>query len=116
MPQREGTFAAGGVTGNGIRAVPAMASTRALLAAATPLVLLGAVLGYASDRLFAGIPVRMFLTCFALVPGPSSGEIESANAGHGVPCVRSAGGVASGTVHRAVEPARARIRMTGGGQ
>lgn len=117
MPQRAGTFVAGDVTGKAIWAVLVMAGTCALLEApAPPLVFLGAVLGQVSDRLFADIPARMFLTCFALVLGPSGGEIESANAGHGVPYVRSAGGVASGTVHRTVEPARVRVRMTGGGQ
>jgi hypothetical protein len=117
MPQQAGTFVAGDVTGKAIWAVPGMAGTCALLEApAPPPVFLGAVPGQVSDRLGADIPARMFLTCFALVLGRSGGEIESANAGHGVRYVRSAGGVASGTVHRRVEPARVRVRMTGGGR
>lgn len=117
MPQRAGTVAAGDMTGKGIRAVLVMTGTCALLGAAAPLlVFLGAVPGQVSDRLFADIPARMFLTCFALVLGPSGGEIECANAGHGVSHVRGAGGAAPRTVHRAAEPARVRVRMTGGGQ
>lgn len=113
MPQRAGAVAAGDVTGKGIRAVLVMASTRALPgAAAPPLIFLGAALGQVGD-LFAGIAVRIFVT---LVPDPSSGEVDSAKVRHGVRYVRSAGGVASGTVHRAAEPARVRVLMTGGGQ
>jgi hypothetical protein len=64
MPQRAGTFVAGDVTGKAIWAVLVMAGTCALLEApAPPLVFLGAVLGQVSDRLFADIPARMFLTC-----------------------------------------------------
>jgi len=85
-------------------------------AAARPVILLGSAPGRVSNLLFAGIPARMLLTCFALLLGPSRGEIESAGAGHGVPYVRSAAGVAPGTVHRAAEPARVRVWMTGGGQ
>ena len=116
MPQRAGTFVAGDVTGKAIWAVLVTVGTCALLEAPAALVFVGAVFGQFSDRLLADIPARMFLMCFDLVLGPSGGEIESANAGHGVPYVRSAGGVASGTVHRTGAPARVRVRMTGGGQ
>jgi serine phosphatase RsbU (regulator of sigma subunit) len=72
-----------------------MASTHALLRGAAPrLVSPGAVLAHVNDLLCADIPAHMFVTCLALVLDPLSGKVEFANAGHDVPYVRTAGGVA----------------------
>ena len=47
-----------------------------------------------NDLLCADIPAHMFVTCLALVLDPLSGKVEFANAGHDVPYVRTADGVA----------------------
>ena len=84
----------GDVTDKGVPAALVMASTHALLRGAAPLVAPGAVLAHVNDLLCADIPEHMFVTCLALVLDPASGNVVFANAGHDVPYVHTAGGVA----------------------
>jgi serine phosphatase RsbU (regulator of sigma subunit) len=85
----------GDVTDKGIPAALVMASTHSLLRAAGPqLVSPGAVLAQVNDLLCADIPAHMFVTCLCLVLDPASGKVVFANAGHDVPYVRTAGGIA----------------------
>jgi serine phosphatase RsbU (regulator of sigma subunit) len=95
LPDGRVMFVVGDVTDKGIPAALVMASTHALLRSAAPrLISPGAVLTHVNDLLCADIPAHMFVTCLALVLDPVSGQIEYANAGHDVPYVRTAGGVA----------------------
>ena len=85
----------GDVTDKGVPAALVMASTHALLRSSAPrLISPGDVLARINDLLYADIPAHMFVTCLALVLDPTTGEIEYANAGHDLPYVRTAGGVA----------------------
>ena len=85
----------GDVTDKGVPAALVMASTHALLRAAAPrLISPGAVLETVNDLLWRDTPAHMFVTCLALVLDASSGRITFANAGHDVPYVRTADGVA----------------------
>ena len=95
LPDGRVMFVVGDVTDKGIPAALVMASTHALLRGAAPrLISPGAVLAQVNDLLCADIPAHMFVTCLALVLDPVSGKVEFANAGHDVPYVRTAGGVA----------------------
>ena len=95
LPDGRVMFVVGDVTDKGVPAALVMASTHALLRGAAPrLVSPGAVLAHVNDLLCADIPAHMFVTCLALVLDPLSGKVEFANAGHDVPYVRTAGGVA----------------------
>ncbi len=95
LPDGRVMFVVGDVTDKGIPAALVMASTHALLRGAAPrLVSPGAVLAHVNDLLCADIPAHMFVTCLALVLDPASGKVEFANAGHDVPYVRTARGVA----------------------
>ena len=95
LPDGRVMFVVGDVTDKGIPAALVMASTHALLRSTAPrLISPGAVLTHVNDLLCADIPAHMFVTCLALVLDPASGQIEFANAGHDVPYVRTAGGVA----------------------
>ncbi len=85
----------GDVTDKGIPAALVMASTHSLLRAAGPqLISPGAVLAQVNELLCADIPAHMFVTCLCLVLDPASGKVVFANAGHDVPYVRTAGGIA----------------------
>ena len=85
----------GDVTDKGVPAALVMASTHALLRGAAPrLISPGEVLAHVNDLLCADIPPHMFVTCLALVLDPVTGVLEFANAGHDVPYVRTADGVA----------------------
>jgi serine phosphatase RsbU (regulator of sigma subunit) len=85
----------GDVTDKGVPAALVMASAHALLRAAAPrLVSPGAVLAKVNELLCEDTPAQMFVTCLALVLDGSSGRVTFANAGHDVPYVRTAGGVA----------------------
>jgi serine phosphatase RsbU (regulator of sigma subunit) len=85
----------GDVTDKGVPAALVMASTHSLLRAAAPrLVHPGAVLEKLNELLCQNTPAHMFVTCFALVLNGASGRVTFANAGHDVPYVRTAGGVA----------------------
>jgi serine phosphatase RsbU (regulator of sigma subunit) len=95
LPDGRVMFVVGDVTDKGIPAALVMASTHALLRGAAPrLIAPGAVLAHVNDLLCADIPAHMFVTCLALVLDPVSGKVEFANAGHDVPYVRTADGVA----------------------
>ena len=95
LPDGRVMFVVGDVTDKGVPAALVMASTHALLRGAAPrLISPGAVLAHVNDLLCADIPAHMFVTCLALVLDPVSGKVEFANAGHDVPYVRTAGGVA----------------------
>jgi serine phosphatase RsbU (regulator of sigma subunit) len=95
LPDGRIMFVVGDVTDKGVPAALVMASTHALLRSAAPrLISPGAVLGSVNDLLCADIPAHMFVTCLALVLDPTSGKVEFANAGHDVPYVRTADGVA----------------------
>ncbi len=85
----------GDVTDKGVPAALVMASTHALLRAAAPrLISPGAVLETVNDLLWRDTPAHMFVTCLALVLDATSDRITFANAGHDVPYVRTADGVA----------------------
>ncbi len=95
LPDGRVMFVVGDVTDKGIPAALVMASTHALLRSAAPrLISPGAVLTHVNDLLCADIPAHMFVTCLALALDPVNGQVEFANAGHDVPYVRTAGGVA----------------------
>jgi serine phosphatase RsbU (regulator of sigma subunit) len=95
LPDGRVMFVVGDVTDKGVPAALVMASTHALLRDAAPrLISPGQVLAHVNDLLCADIPAHMFVTCLALVLDPASGRLEFANAGHDVPYVRTAGGVA----------------------
>ncbi len=85
----------GDVTDKGVPAALVMASTHALLRGAAPrLISPGQVLAHVNDLLCVDIPAHMFVTCLALVLDPVTGLLEFANAGHDVPYVGTADGVA----------------------
>jgi len=85
----------GDVADKGVPAALVMASTHALLRAAAPrLVSPGAVLEQVNELLCDDTPAQIFVTCFALVLHGESGQVTFANAGHDVPYVRTARGVA----------------------
>jgi serine phosphatase RsbU (regulator of sigma subunit) len=85
----------GDVTDKGVPAALVMASTHSLLRAAAPrLVSPGAVLEKVNELLCKDTPAQMFATCLALVLDGASGRVTFANAGHDVPYVRTADGVA----------------------
>jgi serine phosphatase RsbU (regulator of sigma subunit) len=95
LPDGRVTCVVGDVTDKGIPAALVMASTHALLRAAAPrLVSPGAVLAQVNDLLCADIPAHMFVTCLCMVLDPASGSVVFANAGHDVPYVRTASGIA----------------------
>ena len=85
----------GDVTDKGVPAALVMASTHSLLRAAAPrLTSPGAVLEVVNELLCKDTPAQMFVTCLALVLDSGSGQVTFANAGHDVPYVRTADGVA----------------------
>jgi serine phosphatase RsbU (regulator of sigma subunit) len=95
LPDGRVMLVVGDVTDKGVPAALVMASTHALLRdAASRLISPGAVLAHVNDLLCVDIPAHMFVTCLALVLDPATGRLEFANAGHDVPYVRTAGGVA----------------------
>jgi len=95
LPDGRVMFVVGDVTDKGVPAALVMASTHALLRDAAPrLISPGEVLAHVNDLLCADIPAHMFVTCLALVMDPDSGRLDFANAGHDVPYVRTAHGVA----------------------
>jgi serine phosphatase RsbU (regulator of sigma subunit) len=95
LPDGRVMFVVGDVTDKGIPAAMVMASTHALMRAAAPrLISPGAVLGRVNDLLFTDTPAHMFATCMALLLDAGTGRVTFANAGHDVPYVRTADGVA----------------------
>jgi serine phosphatase RsbU (regulator of sigma subunit) len=95
LPGGQVMVVVGDVTDKGVPAAMVMASTHALMRAAAPrLISPGAVLSRVNDLLFADTPAHMFVTCLALLLDAGTGQITFANAGHDVPYVRTADGVA----------------------
>ncbi len=95
LPGGQVMVVVGDVTDKGVPAAMVMASTHALMRAAAPrLVSPGAVLGRVNDLLFTDTPAHMFVTCLALLLDAGTGQVTFANAGHDVPYVRTADGVA----------------------
>ncbi len=95
LPDGQVMMVIGDVTDKGVPSALVMASTHALLRAAAPrLARPGRVLARVNDLLFTDTPASMFVTCLAIVLNGSDGEVTFANAGHDVPYVHSAGGVA----------------------
>jgi len=85
----------GDVTDKGVPAALVMAGAHAMLRSAAPrLGRPGAVLGTVNDQLCQDTPEQMFVTCLAVVLDPATGHVTFANAGHDVPYVRTADGVA----------------------
>ena len=85
----------GDVTDKGVPAALVMATTQSILRAeALRQVSPGKVLERANDLLYRSIPPHMFATCAYLVLDPASGRIRFANAGHHLPFVRTANGIA----------------------
>jgi serine phosphatase RsbU (regulator of sigma subunit)/anti-sigma regulatory factor (Ser/Thr protein kinase) len=83
----------GDVTDKGVPAAMVMAATRSVLRAASQRVASpAAVLELANDLLCPDMPPKMFVTCLFAVLEPSSGVLRYANAGHNLPCVRTATG------------------------
>jgi serine phosphatase RsbU (regulator of sigma subunit)/anti-sigma regulatory factor (Ser/Thr protein kinase) len=84
----------GDVTDKGVPAALVMATTRTLLrAAAERLSSPSAVLQRVNELLHPDIPPRMFVTCLYALLNPATGRLRFANAGHGLPYRRGAGGV-----------------------
>jgi|SRR5579863_3542485 len=95
LPDGRTMFVVGDVTDKGVPAALVMASTHSLLRSAAPrLVDPGAVLAHVNDQLCGEIPAHMFVTCLVLVLNTVTGHLRFANAGHDVPYVRTADGVA----------------------
>ena len=85
----------GDVTGHGVPAALVMATTRSILRGDAPrLVSPSKVLERANTLLHGDIPSNMFVTCLFAVLDPRTGRIRYANAGHDVPYVHTANGVA----------------------
>lgn len=85
----------GDVTDKGVPAALVMATCRSMLRAAaqrhdSP----GAILADVNENLVPEIPPAMFVTCLFAIIDTSGGKVVFANAGHNLPYVRSADGVA----------------------
>ncbi|HET7385728.1 MAG TPA: PP2C family protein-serine/threonine phosphatase [Nocardioidaceae bacterium] len=94
LPDGRVMLVVGDVTDKGVPAALVMASTHALLRSTTAKASSpGEVLARVNDLLCEDIPAHMFVTCFALVMDPSTGQVEYANAGHDLPYLRGAAGV-----------------------
>ncbi|WP_219975805.1 PP2C family protein-serine/threonine phosphatase [Rubrobacter xylanophilus] len=95
LPDGKVAIFTGDVTDKGIPAALVMATTHSILRGDMPgLVSPGAVLEQANDRLYPQIPPHMFVTCLCAVLDPVSGRMVYANAGHNLPYVATADGVA----------------------
>jgi serine phosphatase RsbU (regulator of sigma subunit)/anti-sigma regulatory factor (Ser/Thr protein kinase) len=83
----------GDVTDKGVPAAMVMAAARSVLrASATRIVSPGATLERVNELLCPDIPDKMFVTCLYGVIDPVSGRFRFANAGHNLPCARTAEG------------------------
>jgi serine phosphatase RsbU (regulator of sigma subunit) len=95
LPDGRLALVVGDVAGKGVPAALVMATTRSILrGAAQPLKSPGKVLERANEMLCPDIPVNMFVTCLYAILDPASGLLQYANAGHDLPYLRHAGGVA----------------------
>src|SRR3954463_1657099 len=88
-------FVVGDVTDKGVPAALVMSATRSVLrASAQRLIEPGAVLERVNEHLCPDMPAKMFVTCLYGVLDPESGLLRFANAGHDLPYVKTADGVA----------------------
>src|SRR3954464_4346074 len=88
-------FVVGDVTDKGVPAALVMSATRSVLrASAQRLIEPGAVLERVNEHLCPDMPAKMFVTCLYGVLDLSSGLLRFANAGHDLPYVKTADGVA----------------------
>src|SRR3954469_19872488 len=88
-------FVVGDVTDKGVPAALVMSATRSVLrASAQRLIEPGAVLERVNEHLCPDMPAKMFVTCLYGVLDPESGLLRFANAGDGLPYVKTADGVA----------------------
>lgn len=88
LPLPDGQFGIviGDATGKGVPSALIMATTSAMLRAATAgEVYPGRVLGLVNDLLHGIIPTGTFATCFYAILDPFSGRLRYANAGHNLP-------------------------------
>jgi serine phosphatase RsbU (regulator of sigma subunit)/anti-sigma regulatory factor (Ser/Thr protein kinase) len=86
-------FVVGDVTDKGVPAAMVMAATRSVLRAASQrLGSPAAVLQRANELLCPDMPPKMFVTCLFAVLDPRTAILRYANAGHNLPCVRTATG------------------------
>jgi PAS domain S-box-containing protein len=83
----------GDVSGKGVPAAIVMAITRTMLRAAYPLGSPGEILEQANNILWPELPPNMFVTCLVALLDSRTGRLQYANAGHGLPYLRHAGGV-----------------------
>jgi serine phosphatase RsbU (regulator of sigma subunit)/anti-sigma regulatory factor (Ser/Thr protein kinase) len=94
LPEGRIGLVVGDVTDKGVPAAMVMATTHSILRTEAPrLVDPGAVLRRANDLLCAEMPPNMFVTCLYAVLDPATGDFRFANAGHNLPCIRTAAGV-----------------------
>jgi len=95
LPDNRVAFVVGDVTDKGVPAALVMSATRSVLrGAAVRLLEPGRVLEYVNDHLVPDMPAKMFVTCLYGVLDPRTGHLRFANAGHDVPYVKTADGVA----------------------
>jgi PAS domain S-box-containing protein len=83
----------GDVSGKGVPAAIVMAITRTMLRAAYRLGSPGEILEQVTNNLFPDIPPNMYVTCLAILLDTRTGQLQYANAGHGLPYLRHADGV-----------------------
>jgi serine phosphatase RsbU (regulator of sigma subunit)/anti-sigma regulatory factor (Ser/Thr protein kinase) len=87
-------IAVGDVADKGVPAALVMARTHSILRAEAPrLVDPGRVLARANELLVPEMPPQMFVTCLYGVLEPETGRFVFANAGHNLPCIRTADGI-----------------------
>src|SRR4051812_25860590 len=95
LPDGRVGLVVGDVTDKGVPAALVMSATRSVLrASAQRLLEPGVVLERVNDHLFPDMPEKMFVTCLYGVLDPETGHLRFANAGHDVPYVKTADGVA----------------------
>src|SRR3954463_2542330 len=95
LPDDQVAFVVGDVTDKGVPAALVMAATRSVLrASAQRLIEPGAVLERVNEHLCPDMPAKMFAPCLYGVLDPESGLLRFANAGHDLPYVKTADGVA----------------------
>src|SRR5215212_8279898 len=95
LPDGQLAIVTGDVTDKGIPAALVMATTHSILRGDAPnRAFPGSVLERANERLYGDIPAHMFVTCLYAVLDPISGRLRYANAGHSLPYLARADGVA----------------------
>src|SRR3954467_11461531 len=95
LPDGRVGFVVGDVTDKGVPAALVMSATRSVLrASAQRLIEPGAVLERVNEHLCPDMPAKMFVTCLYGVLDPQTGLFRFANAGHDLPYVKTADGVA----------------------